>query len=212
MNFPFDAVLILGKSLRGDPERARRELAARAAAASAALRAGAGWVLSLEACMRGQEEAGSTIVATLLADLGIPSDRLIAAARSRSTREEALVALELADAHGLRHLLAVTTGYHVPRARRVLEEVLGPERVSVHATTAFLALADGRERTLILAGEPGRAALRRELRTERRFTAAEVLVAPLPRALRWRLEIAAASGWRDPAWWPGSQAEPGRTG
>ncbi|MFH1466591.1 MAG: YdcF family protein [Pseudomonadota bacterium] len=196
MSFPFDAVLILGKALRRDPERARRELAARAAASSAALRAGARRVLSLEALMRGQDEPGSAIVAALLAGLGVPAGRLIAAARSRSTREEALVALDLADAHGLRHLVAVTTGYHVPRARRVLEEVLGPERVSVHATTAFLALASPRERAMILAGEPGPGALHREARTERLLSAAEALVSPLPHALRWRLETATATGWR----------------
>jgi hypothetical protein len=212
MSFPFDAVLILGKALRGDPARARRELAARAAAASAALRAGAGRVLSLEACMRGQEEAGSAIVAALLADLGVPTSSLITAARSRSTREEAMVALELADAHDLGRLVAVTTGYHVPRARRVLEEVLGPGRVSVHASTAFLSRASERERALILGGEPGLAALRHETRAECLLGAVEALVAPLPRALRWRLETAAASAWRDPARWPWSQAEPGGTG
>lgn len=196
MSFPFDAVLVLGKALRGDPERAMRELRARAAAASAALRAGAARALSLEARMRGQERAGCEIVADILSDLGVSADRLVLAARSRSTREEAEVAAEMCDALGVCRLVAVTSSYHVLRARRVLEERLGVARVSVHGTAAFLGLADARERALILAGEPCAATLAHEGRTERCLGLAEAAVFPLPRRLRWRLEVSAGRLWR----------------
>ena len=135
-------------------------------------------------------------MADLLVELGVPRDRLILAACSRSTREEAGIAAGLCAVHGVHRLVAVTSSYHVPRARRVLEEVLGPEHVSVHGTTAFLALASAAERTWILAGEPGASVFAAERRIERRLTFAEAALAPLPRRLRWRFEVAAARALR----------------
>ena len=43
-----DAVMVLGKELRRDPERARRELLARSVAAVVALRDGARRVITVE--------------------------------------------------------------------------------------------------------------------------------------------------------------------
>ena len=72
----FDAVLILGKELRRDAERARAELRARSAAAAVALRRGVAEVWTLEARLRGQAEAGSDIVRGYLGALGVPPERV----------------------------------------------------------------------------------------------------------------------------------------
>ena len=91
-----DAVLILGKELRRDPCRGLAELKARSAAAAALLRLGVPVAVSLEAPLRGQLDAGSALVARLLAELGVEEGKLLAAQITRSTREEALEAAALA--------------------------------------------------------------------------------------------------------------------
>ena len=121
-----DGVLILGKELRHFPERARRELKARSAAAAVALRAhGAQAAVSLEAPLAGQEDAGSAIVASFLGELGVPAERMVLDERTRSTREEAVEGARVADRLGWKRVLVVTSAYHVPRARRVFGDVLG---------------------------------------------------------------------------------------
>jgi uncharacterized SAM-binding protein YcdF (DUF218 family) len=194
--FPFDAVLVLGKALGREPERCHRELRARAAAAAAAHRAGAERVLSLEAQLRGQDRAGSAIVAEHLATLGVRPDRLLLEERSRSTRDEALLAREIVQRRVIRCLLVISSAYHVPRARRIFTEVLGEGRASVHGSMALYALANPQERRWILAGEPSEATMAREGRLEGALLAAESFVGLLPRHLRWGLERWAAALWR----------------
>ncbi len=196
MAFPFDAVLVLGKGLRRDRERGLRELRARSAAASAAVRAGAGRALSLEAKLEGQDREGSAIVAENLATLGVPAEKTVLRQRSRSTRDEAVLARDLARELGIQRLLVVTSAYHVPRSRQLFEEVLGPRAVSVHGTAALLALANDAERRWILAGEPTIATMAAEARIERLLLTAEAALAPLPRPLRWKIESFAGTLWR----------------
>lgn len=188
----FDGVLILGKELRRDRPRALRELKARAAAASAALRRGAVAVASLEAPLAGQEEAGSAIVAGYLSELGVPNERVILRQASRSTREEAILARELADAEGWSRVLVITAVYHAPRARRLFEEHLGRQRVTVHSPQALLRHATAQERAWITDGESSEADLASELRVEQAFSAAERALSILPDRVRWGIEMQAA--------------------
>jgi uncharacterized SAM-binding protein YcdF (DUF218 family) len=118
----FDAVLVLGKELRRDPVRGALELRARAAAASAVVRAGVPVVVALEARLRGQATAGSALVADLLHEFGVPGEAMLVQSVTHSTREEALVAFDVCRDQGWSRILAITAAYHVPRARRCLEE------------------------------------------------------------------------------------------
>ncbi|MCB9797019.1 MAG: YdcF family protein [Alphaproteobacteria bacterium] len=197
-----DGVMILGKELRRYPERARRELRARAAAASVALRHGAREVLSLEDVLRGQQHSGSRIVAELLHELGVPPERVVLAERTRSTREEALEGARLSLARGYRRLVAVTSAYHVPRARyyftEAFRELVPPEacQVEVVAPESFLQRANEAERRWIEAGTPGPDCFRQEQPMEMAFGAFAALLRPLPRRLRWSVEVEAAAAFR----------------
>ncbi|MFT5681478.1 MAG: uncharacterized SAM-binding protein YcdF (DUF218 family) [Myxococcota bacterium] len=192
----FDGVLILGKELKRDRDRALRELKARAAAASAALRRGAVAVASLEAPLVGQQEAGSAIVAGYLHELGVPEDRIILRTDSRSTREEAILAAKLADEQGWSRLLVITAIYHAPRARRLFEEHLGRHRVTIHSPQAMLRHATEQERAWITAGESSSEELASELRVEQAFSAAERVLSVLPDRVRWGVEMRAAAWLR----------------
>ena len=189
----FDGVLILGKELKRDRERALRELKARSAAASAALRRGAGAVVSLEAPLFGQEEAGSTIVAGFLRELGVPSEKLILQQTTRSTREEAIEGRKIADEQGWGRLLVITAVYHAPRARRLFEEHMGRGRVTVHSPQAMLRHATALERQWIIEGGSPQEMLSGELRVEQLFSAAERALMMLPARLRWGIEMQAAA-------------------
>ena len=192
----FGAVLILGKELRRDPARARRELMARSAAAAAALRRGVPAAWTLEAPLRGQALAGSDIVVGLLAALGVEPGRVRAERQTRSTREEALCAARLVEEQGVERLLVVTSAYHVPRARRVFGDVLGAAKVAVHAPEALLLGATERERAWIRAGHPAPGDLAHECRVEALWSGLERLIAPLPARLRWDLEVRAGAALR----------------
>lgn len=194
MAFPFDGVLILGKELRREPERARRELKARAAAAAAALRAGAGWVAALEAKLQGQESSGAALVGELLVELGVPADRILLRPATRSTREEAVLGAALFAERGAHRGLVLTARYHVPRARRLFVEACAA--VEVHAPAALWRHANDQEREWIVAGEPDEAALAAEAPVERLFSACEAALHPLPAGLRGMIEIRAGSWWR----------------
>jgi uncharacterized SAM-binding protein YcdF (DUF218 family) len=196
MPFPFRAVHVLGKAIGRDPARAHRELRARTAAASAALRAGATTAVNLEARLRGQERAGSAIVADYLDQLGVPAERVLLRETSRSTRDEAVQVAELMERFDLAPLLVVSSAYHVPRARKVFTQVLGHERVSVHGTMALHALANPTERAWILTGEPNARTMASEGRIERALLSAEAAVGLLPPHLRWSLESWAGTLWR----------------
>ena len=196
MTGPYDAVMVLGKELRRDRPRALRELGARTAAAAIAWRTGTSRIISLEAPLQGQEEAGSRIVARMLAELGVPASALHLEETTRSTREEAVGLRRVANAHGWRRLLVITTTYHVPRSRRTFHDVLGPDRVDVLPPEDLLDVALPRERALILAGLPSPEALARENRTEALFSLLARLLRPLPSPLRWDLEVRAGGVYR----------------
>lgn len=128
----------------------------------------------------------------LLRELGVPADRIVRAARTRSTREEAVLGTSLFAERGVRRGLVLTARYHVPRARRLFGECLAP--VEVHAPEALWRWATEAERAWIRGGEPDAAALAEEARTERLFGLFEAALRPLPVGLRSRLEIR-AGGW-----------------
>jgi len=192
--FPFDAVVILGKELRRDPERARRELRARAAAAAAALRAGAHRVATLEARLRGQPVSGAALVAEHLDELGVDPARVVRREQTRSTREEALLGAAWLWERGAHRGLVLTASYHVPRARRLFREA--GAAAEVHAPEALWRWATPQERRWIEAGTPDAAALRTEARTEALFGALEAALMPLPHMSRAMLEIRAGAWLR----------------
>lgn len=187
----FTDILILGKEHRRDPERATRELHARAAAASAVVRARTGHitrVLALEAPMP-DRASGSPLVRSLLLDLGVPSDHIHIETSTYSTRAEAILARHLAAGP----MLVLTHSYHLDRARRIFAES-GPSQFSVHTPESFHKLASPQERTLIAAGTPTVATLAQEARQERIFGLLATLIRPLPRLVRDNAETWA--GWR----------------
>ena len=189
-----DAVMILGKELRNDPERARRELAARAAAASVALRRGAHWIAAVEARLKGQEQSGSSMVADLLAELGIPADQVVTEDHSRSTREEAIKAVHILNDRVAGTLCVITAAYHVPRVQRYFSQVLPQLRFHVTSPETFLPWANDTERAWIEAGTPTREVMAREGRTERLLSTLGEVASRVPYG--WRLEMAAAAWLR----------------
>ena len=184
-------VLVLGKELRHYPERARREMRARAAAAAVAWRWGADRVLTLEARLRGQQRSGSDLVIEDLLSFGVPEHAIVVDRTSRSTRDEALLAYEHARRLGLRHLTVVTHGYHVERARRIVDELAVPS--SVLSPTCFLRGACEAEREAILAALPDERASRQERGPELVFSCLGLMLSPLPTKLRWGLEVGAGA-------------------
>ena len=185
------AILVLGKELRRFPDRARRELLARSAAAAVAWRTGGGLVLTLEARLRGQERSGSELVHEHLLRFGVPSDRIVRKDLSRSTREEAILAHREMRDRGLRSLLAITHDYHLDRVRSMVEALGVPARTV--APTSMLRKADAAQRAAILAAVPGPEVFAQERSSERAFSALAGLLRPFPRRLRWGLEVRAGA-------------------
>jgi len=184
-------VLVLGKELRHYPDRGRREIRARSAAAAVAWRAGAEVVLTVEARLRGQARSGSDLVIEHLLGFGVPEQAIVIDRKSRSTREEALLACEHAKRLGLGHLTVITHGYHVERARRIFVELPVPSRVL--SPTCFLRGASGGEREAILAAVPDHRVSRQERLPELVFSCLGWLISPLPAKLRWSLEVGAGA-------------------
>ncbi len=192
---PRDAVLILGKELQRDPERARRELAARAAAASVALRRGARYVATLEAQLAHQSQTGSEIVVALLAELGVDRECMVIAEQTRSTREEVRMAVALLDARGGDRVAAITSTYHVPRVRRYLADHLPEGRYAVFSPECFYRDATPQERAWIRAGTPSPETLAHEGRVERRWLAGAAAFRVLPAPWRYTVEERLAQAW-----------------
>lgn len=191
-----DAVLILGKELRVDPERAHRELRARAAAASVAWRNGARFVGTLEACLRGQARPGSDIVCDYLRQLEVPEEAWVVDRHTRSTREEVVAAARLVQERNLRRLGLVTAAYHLPRARRYLRRLLPPSRAEVFTPESFLQRARGLEQRWIREGIPDATTMAEEGRVERLLSLSPLLFAPGGA----RLEVGLVGLFRAP--WP----------
>lgn len=194
MSAPFDAVLILGKELRHDPERATRELKARCAAASAAYRAGARFIATLEAKLQGQEETGSALVERWLLELGVPPSGIVRQNQTRSTREEAVLGAALFREQRVGRGLVLTARYHVTRARWHFDD-LGAN-VAVHAPESLWRLANDQERAWITDGIPTPETEYNEGKVELTFMLGARLMRPLPQALRNRLEIQAGAWFR----------------
>lgn len=208
-----DAVIVLGKELRRDPARAIRELRARSAAASIALRQGVPVAVTLEAPLRGQVDAGSALVSRLLAELGVEAARIHAETVTRSTREEAVRSAELARRQGWARLLVVTAGYHRARAQRYFNELDGVDAV-VLTPEDLRHRAVASEADWIARAAPDPQALGVERRSERTFLTLARLLRPLPKRLRWRLEIRAGALLRGvgDARDPSGQGRPGSNG
>ena len=188
--------MVLGKELRRDPERARRELRARAAGAAVAAREGARLVFALEACLRGQSVSGSRIVAEMLEELGVPPERVLLAERTRSTREEAVEAARLCAQHGVRTLLVLTSAYHVERARWYFEEAFPGGGAFVTTPESLSPRATPQERAAIRQGIPDARVWADERQVERVFAGLAWVLSPFPPALRWRLEVGAGALYR----------------
>lgn len=188
-----DAVMVLGKELRRDPERARRELLARAVAAVVALRGGARKVLTVEARLRGQAESGSALVAAALLARGAREDQLIRQEQSRSTREEAMLARALTVEHGLGRLGVITAHYHLPRARALFDEHFAPGEVELFTPESFAQRATAEERAVIAAATPTAETMRDEGRAEAVLHGLARALRPLPNPLRFAVEVQAAA-------------------
>lgn len=189
-----DAILVLGKELRGNPERARNELGARSAAASIAWRRSGGQVFTLEGVLRGQGQAGCEIVRDYLLDLGVTESSIVAKPWTCSTREEVLLSARLMNETGARKLGVITSAYHVARCRRYFVEC----GISgwVHTPEVFLKWATDEEKMLIVQGTPGAEALAEEATVERRLGRAEAVLRGFPPSLRWRMEVKAGRWFR----------------
>ncbi|HJN76656.1 MAG TPA: ElyC/SanA/YdcF family protein [Myxococcota bacterium] len=189
-------MIVLGKELRRYPERGHRELRARAAAASVALREGARVVLCLEAQLKGQNRPGSQIVLAALTELGVARERIVLDERTRSTREEAIAALHEVRAAGLGRLGVITHGYHVPRVRRYFSETFEPGTYTVLTPEAFLQRAEGTGRQWIEAATPDEGVLAQERTSELLLSALAAALSPLPPPVRWWAEVEAAGIYR----------------
>ena len=185
------AILVLGKELRRFPDRARRELLARSAAAAVAWRTGGGVVLTLEARLRGQQRSGSELVCEHLRRFGVPSDRIVRRDLSRSTREEVILAHQEMRGRDLRSLLAITHDFHLDRVRGMLDALGISARTA--APTSMLRKADADQRAAILAAVPEPEVFAQERSSELAFSALAGLLWPLPRRVRWGLEVRAGA-------------------
>ncbi|MEL6341675.1 MAG: ElyC/SanA/YdcF family protein [Myxococcota bacterium] len=189
-----DAILILGKELRRDPARAHRELRARSAAAAAAARAVATdpWIVTLEAPLAGQDQAGSRLVLENLRLLGVPDEQVIRMTQTRSTREEAVWFQRLARRHSWRRLMVITSAYHLARAGLIFHEHFSGA-VRVRAPEAFYAVASAQEQDWIQGGVPTEETMRREGQAELLLAGAARVIRWLPASIRWKMEIAAGA-------------------
>jgi len=62
------------------------------------------------------QDAEAPIVARILADLGVPAEKIVKEGDSRDTRENAERTKRILDANGFRKPLLVTSAYHMPRS------------------------------------------------------------------------------------------------
>ena len=189
--------MVLGKELRRFPVRGQRELRARAAAASVALRGETRVVFTLEAHLKGQARSGSAIVVEALQELGADMDRVVVDEVTRSTREEVRLAQRLLDEHGLRRIALITHGYHVDRVRRYADETFPrPGQCVVLTPETFLQRARGIERTWIEAATPTEQVYADEKGAERLLGGMARALSVLPRCMAWDIEVAAGGLYR----------------
>jgi hypothetical protein len=141
LGFVPGAVGVMGKwEPFSAPARCLREVAARAAAAVAISEAlergahGAPYLLSAEGQLRGQIRPGCQLCAEILVDLGADPSRIRCCAGSNRTavelrvldrmrRELAMIERSTSETAGL---LLITSGYHAPRTRLLLQRARPP--------------------------------------------------------------------------------------
>lgn len=196
MRAPYDAVLILGKHLGVETDRAERELRARAAAAAAVWRAGVPVIGTLEAHLVNHPRTGSEVVVELLHELGVPDSAIYRRDWTCSTRDEVVRGTAWFRELGASRGLVLTARYHVPRTRRLFREE-GYEAI-VQSPEGLWRFADERERAWIAAGEPDDAVMRREAWVEGRWSLLEAATRWLPLSVRSDLEIRAGRRYRGP--------------
>ncbi len=87
------------------------------------LRAGkAQWIMLLGGAARGQTPE-SEMMMQVLAEFGVPREKMLSEASSRNTRENAEYALPVMRRHGIDRILLVTSATHMKRARAVFEKL-----------------------------------------------------------------------------------------
>lgn len=114
----YDAVVVLGGFAQPAPEGATVEYATgvdRMFRAFELLRSGRADKAIIVAGSE-TKPAEAELIARALTQLGIARSRLLLGTQSRNTRQNALEAQKLANEHGLRKLVIVTSAFHIQRA------------------------------------------------------------------------------------------------
>lgn len=145
----FDAAIVLGAAVHGN--KPSPVLQGRLEYAVELLRTGRVQMLIVTGGGRsGQRWSEAEVSARYLRQHGVPAERILLEARSRTTRENLCFASPIARAHGIRSLALVTDPLHMARAlyiARALELNLSP------AATPHTRFRSQRARTLFLARE-----------------------------------------------------------
>lgn len=132
LGFVPGAIAVLGKwEPFSRPALCLREVAARAAAAVAiaeALGRGAAqpYLLSAEGQLRGQIRPGCRLCAEIVVELGGEPERIRCCAGSNRTAVELRVLDRMRRELAVEGLLLITSAYHVPRTRRLLQRARPP--------------------------------------------------------------------------------------
>lgn len=69
------------------------------------------------------ETSEATDMALLLQRLGVPAEAIIEEGKSLNTRENAVFTKEILDRRNINEIILVTSGYHMPRAKKVFEKL-----------------------------------------------------------------------------------------
>jgi uncharacterized SAM-binding protein YcdF (DUF218 family) len=93
------------------------------------------WVAD-ELCVVGMRLRGAELNALALRQRGVPEDRIHVLPYGGDTAEEATAVRRFVDDHPVRRVTAVTSPYHVWRARWLLAEALRGTGVEVHGSAA----------------------------------------------------------------------------
>jgi hypothetical protein len=88
----------------------------------------------------------------LLCRLGVPLQDFVEFAESQHTLDDAVQAAPIVEKYGTRHLLAVTSDFHLPRARVVFEHIF-PDRILEFYGAPYLASCSPEEQERLLAHE-----------------------------------------------------------
>lgn len=121
-----DAIVVLGGGRYGWVERAQVDLRqlkySRVAAGARAWRAGRAPLIILSGGGEGGTGSEAQHMARAIERLGVPASALLLEQRSRDTRGNAAFTAEIAQRHGMRRMLLVTSSLHMPRASLVFRQ------------------------------------------------------------------------------------------